>query len=284
MTANRAAATNLPVQHDPKMIFIGSIFITVLVAVASLTGVLNSDSVYPSDELRQSFLANDVVNLCIGLPMLIASMWLTWRGKLIGLLFWPGALFFVFYNYLVYVFAMPLGLPFLMHLVLVSMSVYTMIALVAAIDAQAVQQLISGAVPERLAGGVLIGMGALFLLRVIALIVESLGSGVPIAETDMAVNVADFFLSPALIIGGASLWQRKAFGYVAALGLLFQASMLFIGLIVFLLIQPLITDAPFALIDVIVVSIMGFICFIPFGLFVRGVMRSEFSPSGSLAG
>ncbi len=248
-------------------------------AVASLAGVLNGASVYPSDELRQSFLPNDVVNLCIGLPILIVSMWLTWRGKLIGLLFWPGALFFVFYNYLVYIFAMPLGLPFLLHLTLVGMSVYTMVALVVAIDAQAVQQRLSGVVPERLSAGVMTGLGVLFLLRVIGTIVDTFSSGASIPQTELALHVADFLLSPALIIGGISLWQRIAFGYAAALGLLFDASMLFVGLIVFLLIQPLITNADFAFVDVLVISLMGLICFIPFGLFVRGVMRSEVSPS-----
>ncbi len=279
MNTSKVKATRLPIKQDLKLIFVSTILIAILVAAASISGILNRSVVYPTDDLLQSFLPNDVVNLCIGLPILIVSMWLTWRGKSIGLLFWPGALFFVFYNYLVYVFVMPPGLSALMHLVLVSMSVYTMIALVAAIDAQAVRQRLGGAVPERLAGGVLMGMGALFLLRVLALTVEALGSGVPIAETDMAVNVADFFLSPALIIGGASLWQRRAFGYPVALGLLFQANMLFIGLIAFLLIQPLITTVDFSLVDVIVVSVMGLICFIPFGLFVRGVMRSEAQPS-----
>jgi hypothetical protein len=51
--------------------------------------------------------------------------------------------------------------------------------------------------------------------------------------------------------------------------------MLFIGLIMLLLLQPALTDAPFVLTDVITVSVMGLICFIPFGLFVRGVFSSE---------
>jgi len=171
MNTSKVKATRLPIKQDLKLIFVSTILIAILVAAASISGILNRSVVYPTDDLLQSFLPNDVVNLCIGLPILIVSMWLTWRGKLIGLLFWPGALFFVFYNYLVYVFVMPPGLSFLMHLVLVSMSVYTMIALVAAIDAQAVRQRLGGAVPERLAGGVLMGMGALFLLRVLALTV-----------------------------------------------------------------------------------------------------------------
>ncbi len=275
MRKDNTIAVNLPCKFDLRLIFISSIIITVLMAVASLAGVFNGDSIYPSDELRQSFLPNDVVNLGIGLPILIISMILAWRGRLIGLLFWPGALFFVFYNYLVYVFVMPPGLPFLLHLVLVSMSVYTMTALITAIDTQAVQQRLTGVVPERLSGGVLAGLGALFLLRVIGTIVGSISGGASIPQTELALHFADFMLSPALIIGGVSLWRRKGLGYVAGLGLLFQTSMLFIGLIVFLLIQPLITDTPFALVDTVVIFVMGLICFIPFGLFVRGVLKER---------
>jgi hypothetical protein len=48
--------------------------------------------------------------------------------------------------------------------------------------------------------------------------------------------------------------------------------MLFIGLVIVLILQPFLTNAPFVLADVVVVLIMGLICFIPFGLFVRGVL------------
>ncbi len=44
-----------------------------------------------------------------GLPILLGSMWVAHRGKLIGLLLWTGALFFVLYNYLAYVIALPLS-------------------------------------------------------------------------------------------------------------------------------------------------------------------------------
>ena len=65
-----------------------------------------------------------------------------------------------------------------------------------------------------------------------------------------------------------------ALGYVGGTGLLFQASMLFIGLIAVLILQPFFSDAPFLPVDVLVVFLMGLICFIPFALFVRGVIRS----------
>jgi hypothetical protein len=62
---------------------------------------------------------------------------------------------------------------------------------------------------------------------------------------------------------------------VSGLGLLFQGSMLFIALIAFLLLQPLLNDVPFVVMDVVVIAVMGLICFIPFALFVRGVTAKQ---------
>ena len=275
MNTDKKQPANLPIRHNLTLIYILSIIIAILMAAASIAGLLYPMTVYPTDELLQSFLANDVANLLIGLPMLLASMWLTRRGKLIGLLFWPGALFFVLYNYIIYVFAMPLNLAFVLHLVLLMLSVYTLIGLLTSIDGKVVQQRLSGAVPERLAGGVLAGLGLLIFLLVIGAIVNALINHTPIAETELALHTADFLIAPAWIVCGVLLWQRRAFGYVAGLGLLFQASMLFIGLIIVLLLQPFMTAAPFSLVDVVVTFVMGMVCFIPFALFIRGVVPNR---------
>lgn len=242
--------------------------------IASTAGLQYNILIYPTEELARTFIPNDVVNLAVGLPILLGSMWLTWRGKWIGLLCWPGALFFVTYNYIAYVFTVPLNWAFVLHLLLVAMSVYTLITLLASMDGNLVQQQLVDKVPERFAGGVLTGLGVLFLFRVIGVLVGSLSGGDALAETELAVNIADFLTVPAWIIGGILLWRRQTFGYVTGLGLLFQGSMLFIALIAFLLLQPVLTNAPFALTDVIVIFVMGLVCFIPFALFLRGASRA----------
>jgi hypothetical protein len=271
MNTNQERYASLPIRRNLALIYAISIIIAILMAAASVAGLLYQTLIYPTDELRQSFVPNDAVNIFIGLPILFGSMWLARRGKLIGLLFWPGALFFVLYNYIVYVFAMPLNAMFLLHLALVTMSVYALIGLVASIDGKVIQQRLTGAVPERLAGGVLAGLGLVFFLQVVGAIVNALASQIPVADTELALHIADFLIAPACVVCGILLWRRKAFGYVAGLGLLFQVSMLFIGLIIFLLLQPYLTAAPFVLVDVVVIFVMGLICFIPFALFVRGV-------------
>jgi hypothetical protein len=216
-----------------------------------------------------------VVNLAIGLPILLGSMWMARRGKLTGLLLWPGALFYVPYNYLVYTFALPLNVGFALSLVLLAASTYATIGLVASINGVEVQRRLRGAVPARLAGGILASLGIAFTLLAIGTVISHLASNTPIPGPELALQVADFVISPSWVIGGILLWRRRPLGYVASAGLLFQASMLFIGLIVLLLLHPLLTDAPFVPVDVVVTAILGLICFVPFGLFVRGLLSAD---------
>lgn len=266
---------NLPIKHNLKLNYIFSFIITILMTIASISGILFSSIIYPTDELLSTFMSNDVVNLLIGLPIILISIFLTARNKLIGLLFWPGALFFVLYNYLIYILAMPFNIAFLLHLILVTLSIYTLISLVASIDGEKIQPRLTGAVHERISGGILVVLGVLFLIQVVGVFITSLINQVPITPTELATHVSDFIISPALIIGGILLWQRKEFGYISGLGLLFQSSMLFIGLIVFLIIQPLLTSTPFLTVDILIIFIMGLICFVPFTLFVRGIVIED---------
>lgn len=275
MDTNKEKNPNLPLKGSIQPLYISSFVIALLMLFVSLAGLIYRMEIYPTDELLLAFIANDVVNLFIGLPILLGSIWLTVRGKLIGPLCWSGALFFVLYNYLTYLFAMPLSWVYLSYLVLTMLSLYTLTALLANIDGSVIRDRLSGAVPEKFAGGVLMGLGLLIFFRVIAVIGSSIINSIQLSETEMAVNISDFMVSPTWIIGGSLLWRRHAFGYVAGFGLLFQASMLFIGLIIFLLLQPILTSAPFIVTDLIVVLMMGLICFYPFALFVRGVVMSH---------
>lgn len=278
MTAEHARTTSLPARRHLTLPYALSVILAVVIVAASLVGVLVPSRAYPSDALRQSLVPTDIVNLLIGLPILLGSMGLARRGKLVGLLLWPGALFFVLYTYVVYLFAVPFNVAFLLHLTLVILSLYSLIGLLASLDGEAVHRRLAGAVPERAAGGILAGLGILFLVRVVGVLASALIQQTSIASTELAPHIGDALAAPALAIGGVLLWRRAPFGYVAGLGLLFQASMLFIGLIIFLLVQPLVTAVPLALIDIVVVSILSLICLVPLALFVRGVASADSSP------
>jgi hypothetical protein len=243
-----------------------------LLVGASLSGLFFQTVLYPSEELRLVFVPNDLVNLIVGLPILLGSMALARRGRLVGLLLWPGALFYNSHNYLAYAAAMPpWSLQFPLYLSLVLLSSFVIILLLAGMDVVSIRQRLEGAVPERLGGGVLAGLGALILVRSLTQGAGVLTGQVQLTAPETSVLVADQLIVPFWIAGGILLWRKQPYGYAAGAGLLFQASMLFVGLLFFFILQPFMTGMPFQARDFLVVLLMGMVCFIPFGLYSRGI-------------
>jgi len=265
---------HLPLKKDLKPVLTLSLITTFLMTAASLGGLIFSNFIYPTAELRETFLANDLVNLLAGAPFLLLSIWLARRGSLTGLLSWPGALLYVIYNYLAYLFGIPFSWLTIVFLVLVLLSTFAIFLLIKSIDFQSIQAQLNGVVPVKTGGWVLLLFGVAFLLRSIGMLIQTGTNQIPLSE--IGVLIADLLVSTLWIAGGILLLRRNPLGYISGLGLLLAASVLFIALILFLLLQPVLTEAPFALVDVLVVTVMGLVCFIPTGFFIRGVHNSQF--------
>jgi hypothetical protein len=249
-------------------------------ALASVTGLLLGSSLYPTEEMLLQKLPTDLFTLVVGLPLLLGSMWLAWRGNLLGLLFWPGALLYVLYIYLAYATGVPFSALFLVYVVLVALSVYTTIGLVASIDARAVRTRLASAVPDRLGGGILASIAILFTAINVADVLAALRSPAPEHLLLLPVWIADFaVLAPALLLGGLLLWQRKSLGYVSGAGLLLVGSLLFAGAILALAFPAFYTAAPVDMTGIVFVMAVGLVCFIPLVHFVRGIVNSERSMS-----
>jgi hypothetical protein len=264
-------AMKLPLKRSIDLAYTLSVVAGLLMAGLSLLGLVYQSSIYPTVELRNSFVANDVVNLVIGLPILFGSMRLTRGGQLVGLLFWPGALLYIIYNYLAYVFGIPFGGITIAALVLVLLSASIIFYLLNSIDKKSVKNRLEGVTPAKSAGLIMLLFGAAFFLRAIVMVVQAITGQTSLRLAETGVLIADIVISVLWIAGSILLLRRMPLGYVSGLGLLFAASMLFVGLIAFLLLQPVFTDIPLAPIDVIVVLVMGVICSIPFVLFTRSV-------------
>jgi hypothetical protein len=146
-------------------------------------------------------------------------MWLARRGSLIGLLFWPGALFYVLYAYVPYVVGAPFTALFFVHVGLVTVSGFTIIGILASIDLDDVRQRLVRA-PARGVGGALVVIALLAYAGLIGVAVSALGD--PATEVGTRpLAVADWVVgTPVLLVGGLLLWGRAALGYVVAPGLL----------------------------------------------------------------
>ena len=98
-----------------------------MLTALSLVGLLFPSAIYPSADLRRAFLANDVVNLLIGLPVLVVSMLSARRGGWTGRLFWLGALLYVIYNAIAYAVALFPSWIFPLHAALLILSLVTLV-------------------------------------------------------------------------------------------------------------------------------------------------------------
>lgn len=272
---NMDSSQTLPIKAKLTPAYIASILIALLMGFVSIMGVVLPDLIYPDETLIQSFVPNDVTTLVIGLPILIFSMFATYRSKLFGLQFWLGAIVYHMYNLISYIFALPFHWAFILNLLLLGLDLFVLIKLLFTIDGKKIAQKLQGHVHEKFCGGVIAGFGILFLVRAILVFIDVIFNGKILTKAELAPNLSDIVISPVFIIVGISLWKKKALGYIGGLGTLFSAVMLFVGLIIFMLLQPLLTTEAFSLMDLIIVAIMGMICAIPFVLFVRGVMKAS---------
>ena len=141
------------IKRDITLAYVISVIIALIMCVASVTGILYGSNIYPASQVSNNF-GTDVLNLVIGLPVLLGSMWFARRGSLIGLLLWPGALFYILYVYTFYIVGVPFNILFPPYVTLVTLSAYTIIGLIASIDGDEVRQRLRGKVPVRTTGGI----------------------------------------------------------------------------------------------------------------------------------
>ena len=260
--------------EDIPLIMILSAFIGTLMTVFSGLGFFFPDLFYPDPGMLEQYLANDLVNILLGLPLFLVSLILLRRGKLLGLLLLPGALIYVIYNYIAYFLGRTWNWFAIIDLALVVLSLITLVLLLRALDHQAVMEKLEGRVGEKVSGWILVFFGLAFIALAVSIIFIGIQEGTipPLGEN--AISVADIVVSLGWVSGGITLLRKKPLGFSMGLGLLVAASALFIGLILFFFLAPLVAGRPFDWIEVITILAMGMICFIPTGLYWRGILRS----------
>ena len=270
-----ATHTTLPLRQEITRPRVNSFIIAILMTIMSLMGLIFPEFAYKTNTLIQTLFPNDVVNILIGLPFLLGSIWLVGREKLVGLLLWPGALLFIIYNYVAYIIGRSLDLLSIIYLALVLFSAFVFYDLLQRIDSNNLKLQLSGRVAEKLAAWFLLIFGILFILRAIFEFTGAGANTTQILMVEIGVLIADVLISVLWVVGGILLLRQKPLGYSMGLGLLSAASMLFVGLIIFLVIQPIITDAVFKPTDILVVAVMGLILSIPFFFYLRGTIKTR---------
>jgi hypothetical protein len=211
---------SLPTRSDRALAYSASLAIAAGMLVASGGGLLSgADGPYGEASLVLVSRGADAANLVLVMPLLLGSMWLARRGSLIGLLMWPGVLFYALYAYVPYLVGAPFSGLFFVYVALVTLSAFTVSGILASVDGDGVRRRLAGA-PARGMGGALVIIALLAYAGLTATALSALGD--PAGElATRPLAVADWALgTPVLLAGGVLLWLKAPLGYVAAPGLL----------------------------------------------------------------
>ncbi len=162
----------------------------------------------------------DVVILFAALPVLVISMVFALRGSLRAQLVWAGTLIYLFYNAVIFTFAIAFNPLFLFYVATLSLSGWSLVILLLQIDVELIRTQFIETTPVRWFAGYLTAIALLFLLSWLRQIVPALFSNTTpefLSGTIMLtspVHILDVgFLLPSGFLGAVWLWRKQTWGY-----------------------------------------------------------------------
>jgi len=123
-----------------------SLTAALLAAAGSVAGWLAAGSIYSKDTVSHAdaSAAQDLVNLLVVAPLLVAlGVWAI-RGEIRAYLGLLGCLAFTVYNYAIYAFSVHFGPLFLVWVAVLGLSVFALVGGLATLDATAVKARFAG--------------------------------------------------------------------------------------------------------------------------------------------
>ncbi|WP_181885010.1 hypothetical protein [Pontibacter diazotrophicus] len=220
------------------------LLITLLALVATATGIFSDEGpgVYEytsihgqvvmiygkglyqhmSAEVAPQGIAQDVVTLAVGIPLLLLSLLLFRKGSLKGMFLLSGTLGYFLVTYLFYMVMGMYNALFLAYVILLASSFFAFLLSLRAFRTDTIRPSFADNAPVKFAGGFLmftaLAIGALWLSIVVPPLFD--GTVIPIQVehyTTLVVQGLDLgILLPAAFVVGLLLVKKKAIGYVLA--------------------------------------------------------------------
>src|SRR5215204_6649040 len=139
-----------------KVPFILSAVLAVLMVVQSVLGRVFPGQYRDAQWIRLTWVGNDWLTLAVAVPLLVASLLLSRRGSVRGLLLWLGTLGYGAYNYAYYMLGAALNAFFPLYIAPLVLSVVTLIFMLSRIDVAGAAVGFRTKTPVRIVGGYLV--------------------------------------------------------------------------------------------------------------------------------
>lgn len=220
-------------------LYITSIIIMVCAVITSVGGIFFT-GVYRDNELIISVMrANDIVTLFIAVPIMLISLFFTIKNSFKARLIWIGTLFYMFYNFMFYLYGVAFNRFFLLYILLFTASAYSIIFALIKTDVKLIANQFSLKTPTKLIsgfmmffslllGGLWVGMSMSYLFtgEIPQTVIDSGNPTAIVFATDLSV------LIPAIVLGAILLWKKRDWGYALSTIMMVKATTYGTGLII----------------------------------------------------
>ena len=207
--------------------WVGRVPYLLAIALALDTGAAAATALLFREALRGpevsigSMQGTALVLLVVTLPVLVASMALVSRGVTVAIIGWLGALGSIAYQSVLFLVGTPFNAFFFLYVAMLSLSIWSLVALVARMPVAQLAEAIGPRAPVRLVAGYLLVNAALFLALWLQATIPAVLSAEPPAFLDGTgmttgpVQILDLgFTLPLMVLGAGLLLRRRPWGSV----------------------------------------------------------------------
>jgi len=210
-----------------------------LMVVASAAGLFVRGLYADGAWAREAFRGGDLVTLVLVAPMLIVSLILSARGSIRAKPVWLATLGYSVYNYAYYVFGARFNDVFLLHIALLSMSIFALACALPNLDVAPIAARLHSLRRARWIGAFLVlvgvGQGALWVFVVLRFAVSGqVLHDIPVEGQHLVLALDLSLLVPALVLAGVLLYRRTPAGFmmgavVSVFGAAYQLNLMMAG-------------------------------------------------------
>ncbi|PKN82905.1 MAG: hypothetical protein CVU42_00490 [Chloroflexi bacterium HGW-Chloroflexi-4] len=243
---------------------------------------IRGSGLYAFDTVNSSSqeIAQDVVTIIIGIPLLIVGVLLTKKGSMRGRLLLTGGLGYFLYTYASMSFLTAFNPFYLIYVTLFSLSLFGFILALSGLNPLEVTQNISNSFPRRGIAIYFLIVGAFLSMAWLGLVVPPIFSGQPPAGLESAITMVIQSLDlgvivPTSVITAVLLLKNKPWGFTLAIVVLLKILTMGTALVAMILnqLREGIAIEPVTSIIFVLISLSGI--FLAF-LALRSVQQKRF--------
>jgi hypothetical protein len=201
--------------------YVFSVLLVVDALVATVAALARPDLIYGPAVSVGSLRGTALVVLVVALPVLVASMFAVGRGSRIAVVGWLGALGYIAYQGVLFLFGTPFNGLFFFWVGLLAFGIWALIVLVPRVPVAEFAAMFGSATPVRAIGAFLVILaGAFYVLWLKAIVPAVFNSESPafLVGTGMITGPGQIidlgFALPITVLAAVTIWQRRPMGYL----------------------------------------------------------------------